>query len=224
MRDYFNDKNLRHNHLSERWIVSGVLFFSLVAILLRLYRLDGPSLWEDEIFTFHLTSSGTLAEMLKEISWEKNNPRLHYIAIWAWFKAFGVEVWTGRALSVLAGALGVAAMYFLGRRMFNRDVGLYAMALCAMCYHHLAISQDARPYAFVFLFSTLSFLFFIAVLQELKWRYLAGHVVFSALLIHTHHFGLLVLAAEALLFGLYCVFNWQHCQSKISLDAARGLQ
>ena len=207
------------NKLPNRWLLSGILFFFLVAIFLRLYRLDGPGLWGNEPFTFWLTSSGTLAEMLEEISWEKTNPRLHYIAIWAWFKTFGVSVWVGRSLSVLAGVLGVAAMYFLGRRLFNRETGLYAMALCAMCYYHLAISQETRPYALAFLFSVLSFLFFIAVLQEMKWRHLTGHVIFSALLAHTHHFGLLVLGAQVLLFALHCGLNRQQMDRKIFLFA-----
>ena len=216
----FNFLYSYREYMSGRWLMLGTAFFVLLAAALRLYRLDGPGLWGDEVFTFRLATADTLAKMLEEVSWENTNPRAHYIALWAWFKVFGMSVWGGRALSVLAGVLGVVSMYFLGRRMFNRETGLYAMALCAMCYHHLAVSQDARPYALVFLFSVLSFLFFIAVLQEPRWRHVAGYVLCSALLMHTHHFGLLVLAAQGLLFALYCISRRQELDRRIYLRAA----
>ena len=216
----FNFLYSYREYMSGRWLVLGAAFFVLLAAALRLYRLDGPGLWGDEVFTFRLATADTLAKMLEEVSWENTNPRAHYIALWAWFKVFGMSVWGGRALSVLAGVLGVVSMYFLGRRMFNRETGLYAMALCTMCYHHLAVSQDARPYALVFLFSVLSFLFFIAVLQKLRWRHVAGYVLCSALLMHTHHFGLLVLAAQGLLFALYCISRRQELDRRIYLRAA----
>ena len=220
IKNNFNFLYSYREYMSGRWFMLGAAFFVLLAAALRLYRLDGPGLWGDEVFTFRLATMDTLAEMLEEVSWEKTNPRGHYIALWAWFKVFGVSVWGGRALSMLAGVLGVVSMYFLGRRMFNRETGLYAMALCAMCYHHLAVSQDARPYALVFLFSVLSFLFFIAVLQELRWRHVAAYVLCSALLVHTHHFGLLVLAAQGLLFVLYCISRHQELDRRIYLRAA----
>ena len=220
MKNNFNFLYSWREYMSGCWLMLGTLFFFLLVAALRLYRLDGPGLWIDEIFTFRLTAAGTLTEMLGDVSWEKTNPKAHYIVLWAWLKVFGVSVWNGRVLSVLAGVLGVISMYFLGRRMFNRETGLYAMALCAMCYHHLAVSQDMSPYALAFLFSVLSFLFFIAVLQELRWRHVAAYVLCSALLMHTHHFGLLVLAAQGLLFALYCISMRQELDRRIYLRAA----
>jgi uncharacterized membrane protein len=68
--------------------------------------------------------------------------------------------------SVLIGVLGLVAMYALGREVGGRKAGLAACFFTAINWFHILYSQEVRFYGLLFLFTVLSYLFFIRAYRQ----------------------------------------------------------
>ena len=89
--------------------LAAILLLLLGAYALRLYRLDGQSLWWDEGISLHLATSSA-ADIVRD---RLNNihPPLYFFLLKGWLALVGVSPFTGRYLSVLAGLLPVALVF-----------------------------------------------------------------------------------------------------------------
>ena len=97
--------------------LAAVLLLLLGAYALRLYRLDGQSLWWDEGISLYLATSSA-ADIVRD---RLNNihPPLYFFLLKGWLALVGVSPFTGRYLSVLAGLLQVA-LAFASARAWGR--------------------------------------------------------------------------------------------------------
>ena len=177
------------------------LFIIICAgFFLRLYKLDFQSLWVDELHT--------LIECNPEISWydtttavltlECKSP-LYFYLIKIICSVFGYTSLIARLVSVIAGTAGIYAMYLLGKEIFDKRIGLIASALICVNYFHIYYSQEARGYTLYFLFTVLSFLFFIKTLKTLTKKNAILYGVTTLLSLHFHPFAILVIIAQGLL-------------------------
>jgi hypothetical protein len=126
----------------------------LLALGLRVYRLDGQSLWNDEG-----TSVALAARSLEQITQGAAadiHPPLYYYLLHFWQQAFGQSERAVRALSVLSGVLLVFVTYLLGRRLRGAPVGLLAAFLAAIATLQVYYSQETRMYILAALLSALS--------------------------------------------------------------------
>lgn len=135
----------------------------LVAALLRLWRLDGQSLWVDEILTLQAANVGG-GLSLREAFWNIQGP-LHSTLIHFVSRVSASEV-ALRAPSAVAGIAAVPVIYLLGRDMVGRRVGLVAAALAAVSPFAVWYSQEVRNYSLVLLFSSVA--------TWMVWRILVG--------------------------------------------------
>ena len=114
-----------------------VLFLTVVAAALRLYRLASWPLYCDEIVT------------LRHIEgWDSHiwlSP-LAYLPIAAALKVFGQETWSLRLWSALVGIVSVPLFYAGARRLGGRTMATWAAGLLAIAPWHVAHSQVARHY------------------------------------------------------------------------------
>ena len=118
----------------------------LLAFALRMVALDGPALRGDEAHTV-MAWAGSLSEVIETMATVDPHPPLAYLAFNLWLRVAGDSEFAARFLSVLAGVLGVAAVYALGRVWGGRTLGLVAALLMALNPFHVWHSQDARNYA-----------------------------------------------------------------------------
>lgn len=129
---------------------------TLIGAFLRFFHLGANSFWMDEMATWYYSSGPTFADWFQRYDTSKEPfPGTYYFFNFIWTQVFGVSEAALRTPSAIAGTLAVPAMYFLGRRLGSVRLGLVAAAFCAVNFRAVAISQDARPYAFLFLFSIL---------------------------------------------------------------------
>src|SRR5262245_5808329 len=89
------------------WLVLGVILAMSVGV--RSYRLSDRSLWLDEAFTWRLIQF-PWREMMSRIALD-NSPPVYYLVLKFWAVCFGTTPLALRSLSVLFGAVTVAAMY-----------------------------------------------------------------------------------------------------------------
>lgn len=123
-----------------------VLLFS-VALRLRLHRLDAQSLWLDEGRTWAEVTTKSWGSLLIELASPKAAYPLYHLLLKAWVTLAGESEWALRLPSALAGALAVAAIYILGRRLGGRAVGAGASLLMLVSPFALWQSQDAKAYS-----------------------------------------------------------------------------
>ncbi len=129
-----------------------LLLLILLALALRVYRLDGQSLWSDEGLSLY-RSRLTLAQNLTNIivvppgvATQDTNPPLYFVALSAMRALLGESEYALRFLSVIAGMLLVSLLYVTGKRLFSTQVAMLAAALGALSPFLVWYSQEARMY------------------------------------------------------------------------------
>ena len=175
-------------------IVAGL---TALAAALRFARLGHQSFWYDESFTALLVHHSP-SQMLGLLPRTELTPPLYYLVAWPWAHVFGYGEAGLRSLSALAGVATVPAIYAAGAKLVSRRAGLTAAALA--CCNPLLIwySQEARSYALLVLFATLSLLAFAhARLPQPTPRALTGWALAASATLATHYFGVLAVVPEA---------------------------
>jgi len=135
---------------------------TLLALVLRFYKLGEWSFWIDEIATinraqahFDITSVTTY--------WQP--PSLIFIGSILYF--LGTNEWTARLAPALTGVITIPILYFPIRRMSNSTTALIAVLLLAVAPWHIYWSQNARFYVSLFFFYSLaSFAFFFGIEED----------------------------------------------------------
>jgi uncharacterized membrane protein len=127
------------------------------------------------------------------------HPPLYFILQrWA-FTLFGYTEWTARSLAALFGTLCVAGMYFLGKELQGKRLGLISAALLVANQYSIRYSHDARPYTMVWLLAILSYLYLIRTVKYLRNKDAAIYTLLCIALIYTNYFAVLALFSQAVI-------------------------
>ena len=185
------------------WLVVGL---TLLAFGLRVYWLDGQSMWSDEGLSLYRASQ-SLGDLLANtitvdgVVTRDTTPPTYFLLLAGWRAVVGDSIYALRFLGAAFGVLAVPLMFALGKRLFSPLVGALAALLMAVSPFHIFYSQELRNYS---LFMTLSL---VSVWLTWRLRGVARHrraplgiawLVVTALMAYTHYFGLFILAFELL--------------------------
>lgn len=171
----------------------------LLALFLRLYGLDVQSLWLDELYTMREADPNiSWKETLDMVMTNEGQSPLFFFMEKLMFLLFGHTAAVARCLPALAGAAGVYGIYLLGRELHSSRSGLIAAAFTAVNYFHIYYCQDARGYSFLFLFSCLSFLFFVRLVRRQEQRNAVLYGLCTMVLLYFHYYSIFVLLAQLL--------------------------
>lgn len=134
---------------------AGFLFLvTLVALALRLFSLDGMSLWVDEVFTWELVTPRPGAEFWPHILAAYQGP-LYHAAAWPLVRLADTAFML-RLPAALAGTFTVTLLGIFAGRLWGRGAGRLAAVLACVAPFLIWYSQEARGYAFVMFFATAS--------------------------------------------------------------------
>ncbi|MFQ6015959.1 MAG: glycosyltransferase family 39 protein [Anaerolineae bacterium] len=202
-RDYWRRRNGRI------WTWSAILLVLLLAFALRVYGLDGQSLWGDEGWSLE-HAQGPLTSVLPSARSEGTMPPLYYLLLHFWLLLTGRTEFALRFPSLFFGVLTVSLICSVGQRL-GRDLGtgLVAAFIAALSPFYVYYSQEARMYALMTLFSLLSMYIFLKLLEPGRGNSLAlwlGYVVSSTLAIYSYYLTVFVLLAQ----GLFFLIRWRH--------------
>lgn len=129
--------------------------------------------------------------------WREANMSLYYVLLRGWLH-FGYSEFFIRSLSVIAAVATLPAIYWLASLLFDRRVGVIAVALLSFNAYHVRYAQEARSYAWLVLLATLSSGFFVAGLQSPSRRNRLGYVLTSIFAVYAHFYALLLIVAQGL--------------------------
>ena len=139
----------------------------LVALGLRLTRLNFQPLWWDEGWSLYFATTD-LGSMLR-LTAVDIHPPFYYLLLHFWIQILGSSALAVRLFSVLVGTATVLLLYFTGRRLLGEMGGLLAALLLAISPLHIYYSQEVRMYGLVTLFG-LGALYFALELENQRWR------------------------------------------------------
>jgi mannosyltransferase len=155
----------RHQYL----ILAGI---TLLAALLRFYKLGEWSFWSDEVFSISGREDGfNYSIFRRSISLDL----IRVITSW-----LGANEWSARLVPALIGILTVPILYFFVKRVFIYQVALLSAALLAVNPWHLYWSQNARFYtALLLLYSMALFLFYLGIEEDRPYLVVASLLLFG---------------------------------------------
>lgn len=183
--------------------ISILTIIFIFGLILRLKGLTFQSLWYDELAS--VISSAPRLRFFDIISILQTDPHppFFYITLHYWMTIFGYSEYVARIYVSIAGSLTIISTYVLGREAFNKRAGLIAALIVSLNYFNLSFSQEVRPYIFLYLFSTLSFAYFLKILRKRTVPNTLGYVIFTTLMLYTHYFGLVQVLAQLAYLGFY---------------------
>jgi hypothetical protein len=174
-------------------LVGGVL---LVAAALRLYGLGAESLWTDELLTLHFVSRFGPIEVLWGVPSTQPHVPLYYFLLKQWVAVVPDTDAALRFLSALFGIASVGALYLVGRRLVDWQVGVVAAALHAVSRFHLRFGQEVRMYSLLTLLTASSFYLLVRLRDRPTTRRAVAWTVSAVLVATTHVFGAFVVLAQ----------------------------
>lgn len=166
-----------------------VIIVALVTILvfggvLRFVSLDRELIFDD-IFSIHY-SSLPVSDIVYYTAQDLAHVPLYYILLHYWMELFGSGDRAVKLLSVLMSLGSIVALYFLGKLLFSKKVGLIAALILSVSSIDILLSGDVRPYSLIILLVILSAYFFIRYVKTSRISYLSVFLVFCFLGIYTH--------------------------------------
>lgn len=168
------------------------------ALFLRLWHLGEESIWLDEAHTCRVAHK-SFAGIVDEIGRDRHPP-FYFLVAKIDVALLGDSERALRFPSVLFALPGIALVGLIARRLYDRATALAAMLLVAVSPFHIHYAQEARAYALLFLLTALSYYFLIELGRRFTRGAAAGYVIASAVLLYTHFFGVIHLAAQNLIF------------------------
>lgn len=191
-----------------------ILFFSLV---LRVFLADSSSYWLDELYsvTLYGINHDSAAEALAELASTSVHPPLYQWLLFHWMEAFGHSEAATRSLSTLYGLLSILFLYCFAFNAFGKRIAVGATLIHSIAFSCLYYSLETRSYAQSMFLSALSLYLLQRCLWSLRdghgWRsvfmnpLLLGFSLCNVLLLLTHYYNVVFIAAQALFCCVWAV-------------------
>lgn len=177
------------------------LCFVLAAgALLRFHHIGYESLWLDEGYSA-LLARQSLQQILAGLS-QDLHPPVYGILLHGWTRLFGESEAALRSLSALFGVLLIFVVYRFAKDLSGSRTAFYAALITALSTFHVYYSQEARSYTLMALLAAASFRYFFRLVERPRASDAAWYLVCTTLLLYTHSFGLLTVAAENLVYAV----------------------
>lgn len=188
------------------WWVAGL---TLLAALLRLYRLGAESLWFDEGWSAQVATMEwtTLRNVLRTQPFPFYYATLH---LWA---RLGSSEWMLRLLSAMAGTLCVPLLYEIVRFCLGRPSAGFAALILAISPLHIWYSQEARMYALGTLLALGATWAFLRALESGRWGWWGAYACLSALAMYAFYYTAFIWIAHGV-FLLYLLWDTRHPTAK----------
>ncbi len=203
------------------WIA--LILISLVAFLLRTFRLDYQSLWYDEAFSVFLARMN-LGEITARTAADIQPP-LYYYLLHFWIALTGDTEFAVRFLSLFFGVLTVPLMYVTARRALTPPVpplakggqggvsaAIFSALLALFSPLYLWYSQETRMYTLITFLGLLSSYCLLRALQpsslsspsSRRGRWWLAFVLANVAAVYTHYFAFVIIAFQ-LAFALWAL-------------------
>lgn len=185
--------------ISLSWLwTAAVLVLAAGAFAVRLYRIDGDSLWLDEGYT--LLFSGMPLPKLLLVGGAHEHPPLYYLIVHT-MRAIHESSLIPRYVSAVCGTLSLLAVYALGMRIHSRAAGFVAAVLTAVAPFHVWFSRDGRGYELAGLLVVLAYYWVFTALDRPRRAAWIAYALTVALCLYGEYTTVFALAPQVVLLA-----------------------
>jgi mannosyltransferase len=202
---------MRLSNSTQKIIILGL---TLLAFLLRAYRLEGQSYWIEEAWTLYFAKL-SLPELWHSLLTEEPKPPFYYFTTLYWIRWAGDSEYALRFLSLVFGVMAVPLTYRLGQALGDDRLGLLTALLLTVAPYQIWHSQEARMYSIFTAASVMSMWGFVKMLPNLTgfqkpirfncWRWWLLYVIGTEWAILTHYHALVIIGSQ----GLFLLLTWR---------------
>ncbi len=196
-------------HLAHRWLLT---LITLLALALRILRLDFQPLWWDEGYSVFFATRDFWT-MIERTAIDIHPP-LYYAMMQVWINFFGTRAVALRLLSVVIGTATIPLLYVLARKLFtDQRIALVAAFLLAISPFHIYYSQEVRMYGLVTLLGLASVYLCIQLLAMTPGTRQTAtlapiYILVTAAALYTQYYAAFILAAEIILIlAIYLIID-----------------
>ncbi|NIO20371.1 MAG: phospholipid carrier-dependent glycosyltransferase [Candidatus Aenigmarchaeota archaeon] len=108
---------------------------------------------------------------------EAQRPPLQPLILIPFFALFGISEFVARSVSAIFGVLSIVVVYFLGKRLYNREVGLYSSFILAVNPMHWFYSSKALVEGILIFFIILFLYVFYSSFKDKRYLVPAGFLL-----------------------------------------------
>ena len=178
-------------------------FIIALGVVLRLIFIDKPDgLWNDEYTSWYISSIPLGKKFVSAVFAQCHMP-FYYLYLKFFTHFFGDSDLLLRLTSVLTGALGVFGMYFVGKELKDKNLGVLCAGITAISSFLIYFSQEVRLYSVLFLFATLSLLFTLKLARKQNLFNFIFYILSKFLIMFTHTIGFVYV-----FFNLVLMSKW----------------
>jgi 4-amino-4-deoxy-L-arabinose transferase-like glycosyltransferase len=163
-----------------QYIALGLI--TLLAAVLRFYKLGEWSFWIDEIYTMGRAQAhySSLEAVLRNMPPNRNWVPISTMLTAGALNLLGTSEWSARLVSAVIGVISIPVLYYPVKRLFSPGVGMAAALLLAVSPWHIYWSQNARFYtSLMLLYSLALFAFFVGLERDRP-----GYLLLSIVLLY----------------------------------------
>ncbi len=179
-----------------------LLIIILVAFYLRASSITFQSLWRDETDAIRFALA-PLPDLIKTLTQPGYNGPLFFLMLRGWIGVAGQSEIALRFPSLVFGVISVALIFAVGKRLFNRSIGLIAATLFAFSAYQVWYSQEAKMYTLITMLALASIYFLRRGVVEGRTRFWISVVVATSLAMYAHILAALLIPVEVALFVLW---------------------
>ena len=190
-----------------------ILVISLLACILRLYNLDGQSVWFEELETLNQASwGGNVWEFLR-LYYQNPDvlPPAHLLLTRLMLWMFGEADFWLKIPAVIFGVGSVVLVMLLGQRLLNRRVALITGLMMCFSGANIYYSQEVRYNTMLVFFCRLFFyqLYHLLKGESKKWPQYVGLILSGVVLVHIHYIAFAYMGLVLLGFSLLFCQNYR---------------
>ena len=166
----------------------------LINIVMKILYLDAESMWLDEASTLNWALH-SFSDIFRTSLEDPNGP-VFQVLLKVWISIFGISEFAARLLPAIFGSLIIWPLYLLGKSLFNKEVGFFAIILCTVSNEILFWSHELRSYTLVVFLSIWSFYYFFKILKNGNKIDIIWYWLVTTILLFTHLTASMVLIVQ----------------------------
>ncbi|HPQ41035.1 MAG TPA: glycosyltransferase family 39 protein, partial [bacterium] len=175
------------NRFIDTYPITMASLIVITGFVIRVIRIGNTSFWSDEV--------DTLYAGMHHIYF---HPPFFLILARAWAAVASSDAML-RVLSALFSTGGIAAAWFLGRRVTrSKHIAFWASVLVALNPGQVYYGREFRMYSLLALLTAVSWIFFFKWLNDGGFRWAAALILIGTAILYTHHYGVIFLASQGL--------------------------
>ncbi|MEP6703668.1 MAG: glycosyltransferase family 39 protein, partial [Acidobacteriota bacterium] len=191
----------------RRTVTILALALCLVYVAVRFWRLTDSCLWFDEIFSAH-AAEHSWNLLLRFVAQDLIHPPLFYAALKLWIGIGGESLLWLRLLPVLFSAIALVPVIYLCKELkLSNSVMLMSLAFLAVNGSLIKYTQTVRMYSMLMCLSLVSIWLFARYFN--RGKSFITLLIVNLLLVYTHYFGWLVIAAEISAILIFQRIKWR---------------